>query len=75
MPCEDIDKGHGRIEHRFCYVSDQIDWLTQRKQWQTETKLRLNARYGVLIFVAAYVNTYDCLIRFQSSPTYTRSTS
>ena len=32
--CEDFDKGHGRIEHRLCYVSDQIDWLTQRKQWQ-----------------------------------------
>ena len=30
--CEDFDKGHGRIEHRLCYVSDQIDWLTQRKQ-------------------------------------------
>ena len=26
--CEDFDKGHGRIEHRLCYVSDQIDWLT-----------------------------------------------
>lgn len=25
--CEDIDKGHGRIEIRTCRVSQQIDWL------------------------------------------------
>lgn len=31
---EEIDKGHGRIEHRICYVSDQIHWLEQRKQWR-----------------------------------------
>jgi len=31
---EEIDKGHGRIEHRICYVSDQIQWLEQRKQWR-----------------------------------------
>lgn len=31
---EEIDKGHGRIEHRICYVSDQVDWLEQRKQWR-----------------------------------------
>jgi predicted transposase YbfD/YdcC len=30
---EDFDKGHGRIEHRICYVSDQLDWLEQREQW------------------------------------------
>lgn len=31
---EETDKGHGRIEHRICYVSDQIHWLEQRKQWR-----------------------------------------
>ena len=31
---EEIDKGRGRIEHRICYVSDQIHWLEQRKQWR-----------------------------------------
>jgi len=31
---EEIDKGHGRIEHRICYVSDHIHWLEQRKQWR-----------------------------------------
>lgn len=31
---EEIDKGHGRIEHRICYVSDQIHWLEQREQWR-----------------------------------------
>lgn len=30
---EDHSKGHGRIEHRLCYVTDQIDWLTQRDDW------------------------------------------
>ena len=30
---EDQDKGHGRIEQRTCYVTDQLDWLTQRSQW------------------------------------------
>jgi predicted transposase YbfD/YdcC len=30
---EHHDKGHGRIEHRLCYVSDQLDWLTQRDKW------------------------------------------
>ena len=23
---EDVDKGHGRIETRKCYVTSQIDW-------------------------------------------------
>ncbi len=30
---EDIDKGHGRIETRKCFVSDQINWLNQNEQW------------------------------------------
>jgi predicted transposase YbfD/YdcC len=30
---EDIDKGHGRIETRLCYVSSQIDWLSQKEKW------------------------------------------
>jgi len=30
---EDVDKGHGRIETRKCYVSDKINWLTQKEQW------------------------------------------
>jgi predicted transposase YbfD/YdcC len=30
---EETDKGHGRIETRTCYVSSQIDWLTQKEQW------------------------------------------
>ena len=28
-----MDKGHGRIETRQCFVSDQIDWLNQKDQW------------------------------------------
>ena len=30
---EETDKGHGRIETRTCYVSSQIDSLTQKEQW------------------------------------------
>lgn len=28
---EDLDKGHGRIETRRCFVSSQIDWLNQKE--------------------------------------------
>ena len=27
------DKGHGRIEHRLCYVTDHLNWLEQRVEW------------------------------------------
>jgi hypothetical protein len=30
---EDVDKGHGRIETRNCFVSAQVDWLNQKEQW------------------------------------------
>lgn len=30
---ETFDKGHGRIEQRTCYITDQIDWLAQKKDW------------------------------------------
>jgi predicted transposase YbfD/YdcC len=30
---QDFDKGHGRIETRRCFVSSQIDWLSQKDQW------------------------------------------
>lgn len=30
---EDLDKGHGRIETRACFVSAQVDWLNQKEQW------------------------------------------
>jgi predicted transposase YbfD/YdcC len=29
----DVDKGHGRIETRRCFVSNQVDWLSQKEQW------------------------------------------
>ena len=42
---EEIDKGHGRIEHRLCYVSDQIHWLEQQKQWRDlKTVIMLESR-------------------------------
>ena len=30
---ESVDKGHGRIEIRRCWISTDIDWLEQREQW------------------------------------------
>ena len=30
--CEDIDKGHGRLEIRTCRVSKQVDWLAPEPQ-------------------------------------------
>ena len=30
---EEHDKGHGRIEKRTCYVSNNIDWLSNKEQW------------------------------------------
>lgn len=45
---EEIDKGHGRIEQRICYVSDQIHWLEQQKQWRDlKTVIMLESRVSV----------------------------
>lgn len=30
---EEFDKGHGRIEHRICHVSDKLEWLEQGADW------------------------------------------
>lgn len=29
-----LDKGHGRIEERHYWVTDAIDWLSQKKDWE-----------------------------------------
>ena len=29
-----IDKGHGRIEERTVYASDDLDWLPMKKEWK-----------------------------------------
>jgi predicted transposase YbfD/YdcC len=31
--CEDIDKGHGRLEIRTCRVSQQVDWLAAERSY------------------------------------------
>ena len=31
--CETIEKGHGRIETRRCWVTEDIDWLEQKEDW------------------------------------------
>lgn len=28
-----IEKGHGRIETRECYICEDINWLTQKEEW------------------------------------------
>lgn len=30
---EESDAGHGRIETRKCFVSSELDWLSQKPQW------------------------------------------
>ena len=30
---EENDKGHGRIEQRTAYVTDQVDWLQEMHKW------------------------------------------
>ncbi|WP_067520232.1 hypothetical protein [Endozoicomonas ascidiicola] len=30
---ETLEKGHGRIEIRRCWVSSRLDWLVQKKDW------------------------------------------
>lgn len=29
-----IDKSHGRIETRSCYITTDIEWLEQKKEWE-----------------------------------------
>ena len=28
-----VDKDHGRIESRECWVTDEIEWLSMKDQW------------------------------------------
>ena len=38
---EETDKGHGRIEIRRVIATDNLKWLTQRKQWRGLTSIAL----------------------------------
>jgi len=29
-----LEKGHGRIEERRCWVTEEIDWLEQKQEWK-----------------------------------------
>ena len=31
--CETVEKDHGRIEARRCWVTEDIDWLAQKEEW------------------------------------------
>lgn len=32
--CETVEKDHGRIEMRRCWVTEEIDWLEQKEDWK-----------------------------------------
>ena len=32
--CEMVEKGHGRIETRRCWVTEDIDWLEEKEEWR-----------------------------------------
>jgi predicted transposase YbfD/YdcC len=32
---EELNKGHGRIEHRKYWITDQIDWIDQKDKWKS----------------------------------------
>lgn len=32
--CETIEKDHGRIEERRCWVTEEIGWLEQKQEWK-----------------------------------------
>ena len=32
--CQTLEKGHGRIEERRCWVTQEIDWLEGKEDWQ-----------------------------------------
>lgn len=36
---ETLDKGHGRLEKRRSWSTDNIEWLTQRKEWAKITSI------------------------------------
>jgi predicted transposase YbfD/YdcC len=31
--CQTLEKGHGRIEERRCWVTEEIEWLEQKQEW------------------------------------------
>lgn len=32
--CKTLEKGHGRIETRRCFVTEDVDWLAQKADWE-----------------------------------------
>lgn len=32
--CETLEKDHGRIEARRCWVTEELDWLEQKEEWK-----------------------------------------
>ena len=33
--CQTLEKGHGRIEERRCWVTEEIDWLEEKGDWKS----------------------------------------
>lgn len=32
--CKTVEKGHGRIEERECYIHEEIDWMEEKSRWK-----------------------------------------
>ena len=39
--CETLEKDHGRIETRRCFVTEDIDWLENKEDWKNLTTVVL----------------------------------
>ncbi len=46
--CQTLEKGHGRIEERRCWVTEEIGWLEEKEDWKNLTSvLMVEARREV----------------------------
>ena len=37
--CSTLEKGHGRIERRRCWATEEIGWLAEREEWKNLTSI------------------------------------
>ncbi len=47
--CETLEKGHGRIEERRCWITEEIDWLESKGAWKNlKSVIMVEARREVM---------------------------
>ena len=47
--CERLEKGHGRIEERRCWITEEIDWLESKGAWKNlKSVIMVEARREVM---------------------------